>query len=381
MSKYPSIDSNGNFIETNNHVSEIEVPFSGAADVQTLQHAYYHMWSAGLVHDITVTQGVGNSVNVTESNVVLRSIDDDEGAITSFVIAAQNNIAVPSNTASFLYADYNGGSPILAVTSNFGDLDFRTKIPYAGLYCDGTTVYILKVYNFNTDGLNKIQQRFLDDGTEHITGTIVSETGTRNISITAGKFYIGVRPITTTALDTSAADTFSYWYQDGVGGWTEVTTQTQVDNTQYDDGSGTLASIATHSYSQTWIYLVLTDSGPLLHCVYGSSNESQLDTILDVTPPSSLPPLLTVIGVLVGRAVVRQGTTTLYQIDSAFVNGFGTSAITNHNDLAGLQGGVAGEYNHLTNAEYAALSTKPTMYIQAEEPTSAVNGDFWVQTN
>lgn len=44
-------------------------------------------------------------------------------------------------------------------------------------------------------------------------------------------------------------------------------------------------------------------------------------------------------------------------------------ATRNHNDLQNIQGGVAGQYNHLTNAELAALNAVPTLASGTYTPT------------
>jgi len=43
-------------------------------------------------------------------------------------------------------------------------------------------------------------------------------------------------------------DDVTYWYQNGAGEWTEVASQSIIDNLQYDNGTGTLATLANARY-------------------------------------------------------------------------------------------------------------------------------------
>jgi hypothetical protein len=82
---------------------------------------------------------------------------------------------------------------------------------------------------------------------------------------------------------------------------------------------------------------------------YDSINEAEA-----VTNPE-LPELITSHAFLVGRIIVEVGATTGVT-QTAFATVFQASGYApsagNHNDLSGLQGGVGGQYYHLTSDEY-----------------------------
>ena len=84
-----------------------------------------------------------------------------------------------------------------------------------------------QIFTFFVDGVTlnnfatKEQQRLLEvRRAERASGGDVSESGTRNIAITSGVFYSGLSRAIFPAFDSSATDTFSSVYQDGVGGYT-----------------------------------------------------------------------------------------------------------------------------------------------------------------
>jgi hypothetical protein len=65
---------------------------------------------------------------------------------------------------------------------------------------------------------------------ERATGLVLSETGTRNIAVSAGVIWAElVNRFSISAFDSSGTDTFTYWYRDGSGGWSSSGSQTQID--------------------------------------------------------------------------------------------------------------------------------------------------------
>ena len=73
---------------------------------------------------------------------------------------------------------------------------------------------------------------------ERATGLLIGETGTRNISLTAGVLWAElVNRFSIDAFDSSGADRFTYRYRNGSGGRTSVATQSQIDNQNWDDGT------------------------------------------------------------------------------------------------------------------------------------------------
>jgi hypothetical protein len=184
----------------------------------------------------------------------------------------------------------------------------------------------------------------------HVSGAALSDPGTRNLLVTASVFWNGLNRFNLNAVDTSGAGTFNYYYRDGGGGWTEVASQTQINNTQYDDGSGSLATLTANRYGVHWIYLA-TDND--VHVIYGQGNYLQ-NQAQAVQPPASIPEELQTDSFLIGKIIIQKSDSAYFSIESAFSTVFTPQAVTVHNELSGLQGGADGEYYHMTSAEYTA---------------------------
>jgi len=192
------------------------------------------------------------------------------------------------------------------------------------------------------------------EGFRHVLGGCeIAATGTRNFSITAGAFYYGLAKISHVAFDTAGTDTFTYYYRNGAGGWTKQTAQTQINNTQWDDGTGTLATVSNNKFGVHWVYLIL-DNPTVLAVQFGQADYANLSDARASSVPAA-PPTLQGTGVLVGRLIIEKSTAVFASVDSPFHAIFVSSAANSHNGLAGLQGGTINEYYHLTSAEYATL--------------------------
>ena len=100
-------------------------------------------------------------------------------------------------------------------------------------------------------------------------GLIIGETGTRNVTLSAGVLWFKLNRFPTTAIDTSGTDIFHAHYRDGLGGFTLIDDETQWDKINYDDNSGTLAALTTNRYGNIWWYL---EPGGHLTCLYGRGN-------------------------------------------------------------------------------------------------------------
>ena len=159
---------------------------------------------------------------------------------------------------------------------------------------------------------------------------------TRQPTVGAGVYFSNYSKVTTAAFDASGTDRFTYWYRNGSGGWTQVTSQQNIDNANYDSGTGTLTALGTGNYGVYWVYQ-LTDG--TIHIQYGQDSYSTLANARNSTVPSSQPPVVVGMGILLGRLIIQKNATTIYEVSSAFSYTFTGIATTNHNDLANILGG------------------------------------------
>lgn len=305
--------------------------------------------------DGTVAIAAGGGLSKTDDagpSAVPTSLNEGQGDTVHYVSwDAVASLALTDNAYNYIYYDYETDS-ILA-TTNYYAISFTREFTLGRAYRSGTSVTV-RLCGTNTWNFNRRVQLFGEEvyPVKRASGMIVSETGTRNIAVTAGVLWAElVNRFTTTAFDSSGAGRFTYWYRNGVGGWTSVATQSQINNTQYDDGDGTLGTLTANRYGVHWVYVVHDSS---VHVVYGQGDYLLAQAQI-TTPPATLPGIISSYATLVARIIIQKSSATFEEIDSAFDIVLGSSSVTSHNDLSGIQGGAAGEYYHLTSAEQAVV--------------------------
>ena len=283
-----------------------------------------------------------------------------------FASIAGVSVSVVDGAANFLYASYNAGTPQW-IQSPTPLADVYQNVIVGVAYRDGNSLHLSNVNVPPGQVGQKLARRLaLVNGVTRQSGLVTAETGTRNISLTAGVVWLALTTYSLAAFDSSGADRFSYFYSDGSGGFTEVTSQATIDNTQYDDGSGTLATLSNNQYGVHWVYKTI-DGETLV--VYGTDTYT-LNEAETATTPASLPLQITGLhAILCSKIIIKKSEATFTDIESAFDTVFSPGVASNHGDLGGLQGGTVDEYYHLTSAqltEYTSITavvSKQTLAI------------------
>ncbi len=302
----------------------------------TVQHWRNNLNSAGLVAGGVITDDADGTISVASGSVAIRATDDLFADLLFADFAAESGVLVALVNAdlNYVYVEYNTGTPRIVVSTTDPTDTNQTIIKLATIYRDGTDLHITLGHRIDiTDPVRKVTNRFIEtEPFSRASGAIASETGTRNIAVTAGMFWEGLYSFTTSALDTSVAGTFSYYYSNGVGGWTEAASQTQIDNVKYDDGDGTLGDVGNSKFGVHWLYLG-QDSDH--YVVYGTDSYALTDA-QDAPPPSSTPPHFEGHARLIAKVIIERDASVFTSIESAFDVAFTPSVATDHLDLLNI---------------------------------------------
>ena len=287
--------------------------------------------SAGFISGGAITDSGGGQIDVAAGTGIIKSTDSDIGENYFFDWAAQTNIALVDNSLNWVYIDYNAGAPQVATDTNIANIDLHTEIVIGRVYRSGATLSILNVGQDITDYMTKgCYKDFEVEGFVRASGIVTSETGVRQLDVTAGVIYCAHNRITIAAIDTSGAGRFTYHYNDGA--WQTVAAQTQIDNVQYNNYGVGLANLTNNRYGVHWVYMCHDGT---LHVVYGVGNylASQAE---NATVPANLPGCLTQMSLLIAKIVIQKNAAVFTEIEYPWTTVFGTTGATDHGGLAGL---------------------------------------------
>ena len=320
------------------------------------------------------------TIKVAALTAMLRT---DTGALdnlTRITLAEQDNITLAAADTYYNVLLTYGDPCTIATSTSSGNGANIIGIGHCLKETDGTRHYADAGLRL-TDGIRKLHNRASKlRKIEKSTGVLVSETGTRNLYITAGTFHRGINSYDFTLKDTSDTDTFDYYYYNPTtSAWVKDDNSgshyTQIDIVQYnkiDSGTG-LDNLVANKYTTNWIFVHPDDEHILV--VYGRSN-STLTAAENENIPPSLPDVIDKLAVLLCKIIVR-ATTGALVFENVEYFSFTPEIAVDHNELQGLQGGTTDEYYHLTSAEHTLISA-----VGGLTPTNSNfivgNGSTWV---
>lgn len=306
----------------------------GAPTYSTLQDMNKLFHSTGILNSATLlSDGGSGTLDVAQVEGCIRATDDPTDDLEFFTITATTGLALTDADLNYIYAEYNGGTPQVVATIT-KRTDFNTNVLLGEVYRDGTTLHINNASTLDVgDHASLMAQRMRGtDPFAHESGIMISETGTRNIAVTAGVVWEALNKISISAVDTSAAGTFNYWYRDGASGWTKVASQSAINNTQYDDNSGTLATLTANRYGVHWVYV---ESDSQYNVVYGQGDYT-LANATEASAPGTLPPQFEDHAILIGKIIIKKSDASFTDTSSPFTSTITLSGVTDHGELSGL---------------------------------------------
>jgi len=297
--------------------------------IQDMQNLFH---SAGYTSGAVITIS-GNLITVGSGTGFIRSINSALSTL-SFFDWTTSGFLIPTGSTKYIGIEYNGGSPILNIRDT-NDFNNNDEFSLVTVICESDdNIEISEHRQAVGDHAGRMIQRMHDtmhiERASHLGGIIIDETGTRNILVSAGKLWMGLSDFDINAIDTSVSDTFDRYYSDGGSGWEKEASQTQWNNTQYDDGTGVLATLTANKYSCQYFY-VETD-GELIS-LYGQNQYNTLTTALEETAPDPVPDRASEHAILIGRIVFKKNDSVAQRIQSTFLDEFGFSGASQLNDL------------------------------------------------
>ena len=306
------------------------------ATYDDLQNFIDVAWSSGWISGGALTDGGGTTVDVAAGAGFIADADEMSArGIHSFDWDAMTTDAIAAGTTRYIFMDYNGGTPALSLETQ-DDIDEQDKFRLGWVTNEAGTLHIIDAPHHGGNipfmTAHAIREIHGIARADFIGGLHLGETGTRNPTLSAGRFFFGLHDFDISAIDLSGADRMDT-YAHVAGVWTRTTGVAQWPNEQYDNGTA-IQTMNNNRYAVVWFYVDIED-GPLI-LLYGQ-NHYVTETQAEAEAPWASPPeRVRSHCVLAGRYVFQKSDATPALIQSAFDVAFNPAGISDHNKLANL---------------------------------------------
>lgn len=334
-----------------------DVPIAklGSATWDNVQEAINVQNSPGLIDGGSFYDAGGGNLSYSAMRIAIRPTDSDTATLYMADIAA-GVIAIPNDSATrFVGVQYNGGSPnVIIKTADSWDYD--TEFPLGEVANLGGTLYpLFNPYKVG-DPITNVIQRF--DAQAYAIrsaagGLELSTDGTtRNLAMTAGVVWTRLNDHPIAARNSPTFPLIRITPTGGTPPLAFTPGFTAWPNTQYISGT-TLTTLGNNKWANLWVFVNIgTGAWGFAHgtAEYNNSSSAAAEAI-----PAYLTSNFLRQNIFVGRLIFEKNFNTAI-IESAFTRVFSTQAVSNHNQLSGLQGGLLNEYYHLTDSEHTGLT-------------------------
>lgn len=310
-----------------------------------------HRYAGFITFDTPIDNGDG-TLNIPNEQVALYMNPSGNGAIFNYMLSGGTTgaslPAIPQGV-SFLVGDYNSGTPIFNIITNRALITQIDVVPYLTIVRSGNRLDILEWDSMGNAMPEKLNDR--EVRTERFareSGVVIGESAGNVVTITNGKTWHGAVSESHNAFS-SSTDTWRF-FKHVSGNWTEDDTTTTYNNQYYDDGTN-LVALGNGNYTVNWVYRKDSLNATAFYYL-GNQQYVSLSDALNSQPLASIPDVMIYTGFLVGRIIVQKNATSASDIGSSWTQEFASQGVSNHNDLANIQGGSAGSYFHLGLSDY-----------------------------
>lgn len=326
--------------------------------------------SVGRASGGIITDAGSETVNVSAGTGFIKATDSDTAELLSFDWQASNGISVPTDERRYIGVIYNSGTPIVdsRATDNY-DLD--TEFPLGSVINENGTLHILQNPWWITDGTTNIIEAIRSLGNirrdEFVGGLSLSVTGTRNIAVTTGTVWSHLNEFVIPAIDTSVTGAVEYYWYNGVAGTWNSSDVSQYSVTQWNDITlSALQTLNNNWYANIWVYVEADDTEVSL--LYPQAQYPVVVQAENESSPALVPDHIKEHGILIGRILIKQGTDTPIEVQSAFDTMFSTTQASDHGNLTGLSDDDHAQYWIAGSSRTGNFSTSGS--VQGEQITS-----------
>lgn len=331
-------------------------------------------FSTGCITEPTFTDNGDGTATV--SSVVVNIFDNSSfsGQMYQKTVAQATLGPFTNGAEEYISVRWNSGTPVYTLETVGTTMNHSDCLPILVVWrLDIGATKTLHSLNFDSLGAglaNKAQSSAYHTALYRIStdgGLIISEGTTpsaRTISCTGGLVYTGAIPQTVGTF-ISSTDQMTEAVHSAPGVWS-YSDKTVYNNTQVDDGTGTLTNIHNNKYGVRWFYRSIGDAKQIFYVLGSVGSYNNIQEAALETPRTDLPTIIKHHCMLIGRAIIQYNATSGLT-ESTLAVPIGTSTVINHNDTASIQDApnpVTNEHYHLSSAQATNVSNlKSAAYV------------------
>lgn len=305
---------------------QVSINVIGSPTYNQVQETVDQFGMSGASSTNYITDSGSQQIDVALGTGFIRSAATRNSPLYGISWSALNNQSIPADSIRYVGVVYNAGSPQVEIhtTDDFHGYDsFRL----GSVVNQNSTLHILNnpqtASDFGRSTFHRLFETLPIQRAHRLGGIIPADAGTRNYIVSAGELYDGFNEFIVAAIDTSGSDTFDAYYRDGASGWTLQASQTQWNNTQYDNNSGTLQTLATNRYGIHWLYI---ETDGALVTLYGQDTYVNLSAAESASPPTTVPLRIQAHGRLLGRLIFQESSSSAISVDNVWEDVFSVTA-------------------------------------------------------
>jgi len=348
------------------------------SNIQQMQDLFH---SAGWISGGTMASGT-SAISVAAGTGFIRSANDATAKLYFFDWSASSTVVVPVNTSRYIGVEYNAGSPRITIRT-LVDWDYKTDFPLGRITNEDGVIHIENDTQAVGDNAANVIRREYEtlplQRDERTGGLELGETGTRNVTVSEGALWDRLNRYPISDITTAGSDTFDVYYRSAVSGsFIKIAASTTWQNTQYDNGSGTLQPLTVGNYGVNWFYIE-TDGDLVM--VYGRQNNASLAAAEAEGTPATVPDRLTASGKLIGRIIFQKGAATAAEISSVFSTTFAPTLTSSHSNLSNLDYNSSGHTgfvgsNGVAGGQTIIGGTAATDFLALQSTSAAGTTDY-----
>ena len=319
------------------------------------------------------TVNIDGTIDVGETVVSLYDNPNGSGNPKKYIIPAITNQLLTDGVNNYIYADYNFGNPIYKVTTSKEDINSSDKIPIVTANRNGDDTHAFGWPGFSTNPVGKLLEAFSRlDRFRLFTGLAPSGNASREIQITEGVVYAAnINNVLLPAFDSSIDDMDIYIWNGS--SWDNIDTNVYV-NDVYQGATGLTALSNPNKFVAIYGYTLMDENNPHVVYILSTDEFNSASEAFAADTPGNKPPIISAISYPSFIIAVQKNLVALDENIRSPEDNKSSSPTTVHNDLSGLQGGLADERYHLSSEEYNLRTTYDTIMVDEAEELVVVQG-------